>query len=117
DERHGRDDGLFAHVRLVHHHRIHAHQAVPADAAGVDHRAVPDVAVFLHHAVDVAARVHHAVVLQVGATLEHDAAEVAAHHGAGTDVAAGLHDDVAHQHRARVDIGGRIDDRRHALER
>jgi len=52
---------------------------------------------------------HDAGVLQVGAALEDQAAEVAAQAGARPDIAAGADDDVADQHGGRVDEGRRVD--------
>src|SRR5690606_24270858 len=85
-------------------------------ACAMDHRAVADVALLLHHAVEVGRRMHDAVVLQVRVRLHHDATEIAAQHGTRPDVAAGADDDVADQHGARVHPGRRVDHRDDALE-
>ena len=69
---------MYKRQGQVHHAGVHPDQRVPADMAGRDDRAVPDVAVLLHHAIDVGPRVDDAVVLQVRAPHQHDAAEVAA---------------------------------------
>jgi hypothetical protein len=82
----------------------------------VEHGAVADVAVLLDHCVLVREAVDRAVVLHVGAALEHDAAEVAAQARAGPDIAAGADDHVADQHGRGMDVGGGIDHRHDAFE-
>ncbi|MCY1311617.1 hypothetical protein D9M70_619350 [compost metagenome] len=75
-----------------------------------------DVAVDLDHRVLVRKAVDAAVVLHVGAFLQHDAAEIATQAGAGADIAAGADDHVAYQHGAGVHVGRRVDDGNHAVD-
>jgi hypothetical protein len=91
-------------------------EGAPAHDAAVQHRAVADVAVFFHQRVLRGKAVHGAVVLDVGACLQHDAAEVAAQAGAGADVAIRPHDHVADQHRRGVHVGAGVHDRNHPFD-
>jgi len=56
------------------------------------------------------------VSCEVGAALEDQAAKVAAQAGAGADIAVRADDDVADQDRRGMDVGGRVDHGRDAID-
>ena len=76
-----------------------------------------DVAVFLDNGIGAWKAVHDAGVLHVGAVLEDDAAEVSAKTRGRADIAVFADDDVADQHRRRMNKTGRRDDGRNAVDR
>ncbi|MNI84573.1 hypothetical protein D3C73_1414890 [compost metagenome] len=82
----------------------------------MQHRAVADVAVALHHRVAVGETVHHTGVLQVGALLQHDPPEVPAQAGQRTDITMRANDHVADQYGRRVHISARVNHRSQAIK-
>ena len=59
---------------------------------------------------------HDAVVLQIGARLQNDAAEVAAKRCAGPHIAARADDHVADEHGSWMDKSGGVDDGNEAVD-
>ncbi|MCY1455353.1 hypothetical protein D9M71_724840 [compost metagenome] len=60
----------------IHYHRVHADQGVFAHATAVQHGAMPDMPVAFDHRIATRETMHHTGVLQVGALLQHDTAEI-----------------------------------------
>lgn len=68
-----------------------------------------DVAVFLHHGIGTGKTMHDASILQIGAALENEPAEIAAQAGRRTDIALRPDDHIADQDGGRMDVGRRVD--------
>src|SRR5207248_4260938 len=84
--------------------------------AAVQDGAVADRAPGVRYGVLSRKAVHGAMILDVGALLDHDAPEVAPQAGTRPDVCARRDDHVADQHRARMHESAWIDDRRDAVD-
>ncbi|MNM42230.1 hypothetical protein D3C81_530620 [compost metagenome] len=116
DEGSGRDNATWCYMGAIHHHGVHADQSVFAHATAVQHGAMADVPVTFHYGVAPRKTMHHAGVLQVGALLQHDAAEIAPERCQWADVAAGADDDVADQDCTGVHVGCRVNHGRQAVQ-
>jgi hypothetical protein len=115
-EGHGRDHGGFADDGAVHDRCIHAHQRIPADPAAMQDGAMADMAVFFDHRIGAGKAMHDAAILDVGAALQDQSAEIAAQRSARPDITAGADDDVADQHGRGVDEGLRMNHRNDAVD-
>src|SRR5438067_8658635 len=102
DEGHRRDHRVLANLGVVVHDAVHADErAAPYDAA-VEHRAVAHGGLRTDDCVLAGEAVQHAGVLDVRAFLDHDAAEITAQAGAGSDISPRTDNDIAEEHRALV---------------
>jgi hypothetical protein len=68
------------------------------------------------HRVATRKTMHYTGVLQVGALLQHDAAEITPERCQGAYVATWADDDVANQYCAWVHVGGGVNHRRQAVQ-
>ncbi|MNJ65396.1 hypothetical protein D3C77_614060 [compost metagenome] len=116
DQGASRDDRARADAGVVQDHGIDTDQRISAHPAAMQHRAVTDMAVALDHRITVGETMHDTGVLQVGALLQHDPAEITAQAGQRTDVAPRANNHVADQYGARVYIGTGVDHRREAVK-
>ena len=105
------DQRLGTNDSVVHHHGIHAHQGIAANAAPVQYGSVADMSIFLDNAVFVGEAMHDATVLNIAPPVQEDAPKVATEHCAGADVTVLPDDDIADQNSRRVNIGRFVNNR------